>query len=196
VPKKKKSKQQNKTKSKPKNLPRRKTSIPKPAQTNTFSYKKLVAGFGSVLSIFLAVVSFYSFYPKISISPMGVTSSKSALSTQFQIENTGFFTINNLHVTSIINKAVIGPESYHNYILNSVNSPNFRVFELKPGEKDTLPLSKSARTTADISSADIQWEISYKIAKLPFLGVFHFSQRFKSITNETGEVIWNPVTLD
>ena len=128
---------------------------------------------------------------------MELLSPANAFSTQFEINNTGYLDASDIRPNWQINDAKINSARAKNATMFDVGieADSVIIPRLKAGEKSIYPLNVNDFIGIEReplpSSADITINASYKIRILPFLGVFKYSQRFVSITNNAGQVQWN-----
>lgn len=144
-----------------------------------------------------SAATFYALEPRLQISPAGMLVEASALSTQFEIKNDGFLDAFISDISCRIGKTSIKSSVFRNLQVNdntiSMLHPDLKV--LRGGEKSSLPLNRELYFSGTYSSSgEVDWIVAYQVRILPFLGSFHYSQKFESITNISGNVIWNAVS--
>ena len=160
-----------------------------------FQNNKTLTSFCTLIGLCAAIATFYALIPKLQISPAGMLAETSAFSTQFEIKNDGYLAANFTDISCRIGTATFNNGHMSGIATDNEFHPNFpKLKTLKGGEKSSLPLDQEIDIGQGQSMADVTWSISYKICIVPFLGIFHYSQRFESKTNYAGNIVWNAVS--
>lgn len=162
-------------------------------------YTKLILGaIVSVLGVAASLLALYQLAPKMHIRPSGLLNPQHPFSTQFELSNEGELSAVNVILGCDMGDAKMS-EGYKNLHVQGIELVNqsLSIPKLRGDEMATFPLNQATSYFPGIDlsagSADITVMVSYKIQLLPFLGVFHYKQRFITVTNYNGEIQWNPV---
>jgi len=146
----------------------------------------------SLIGLVAACVQIYTCLPRFSVAPIGLLSPANAFSTQFEIANMGFMDARDLKTSWGIkeSRSKIGGL---NLEISDLGLENLHenIPKLDAGERATLAFNNIIQFGQSPTVADITLFVTYKIKLLPFIGEFHYQQRFIAATNYSGSIQWN-----
>jgi len=160
---------------------------------------KILASFVGAVGFLASVAGLYTLSPRFDIRPSFLLSPSNPFSTQFELANNGYLDAVDIVSIWYFPEAASGSK----YGQKSAEKVGFTTLAdnvkiIRGGEKCMIPMAINSFMDAERSdnagSATVEVKIEYKIKIIPLLK-FKYSQGFKSITNNAGQVQWNSAIL-
>mgnify|MGYP003393247610 CR=1 FL=1 len=155
-----------------------------------------------VLTVVPAILAYFWFIPKISVSPTFSVNQQNILSTQFKVSNDGNTDIKDVESSiaickiktsvggQIVGSQVNGNCDFKNRLKEPNTKENKRVPIMKRGEINTVQFPSNFIIGDGIDFADLAVVVNYK---LPFLSFWAWEQlfRFTTVKDADGALHWN-----
>ena len=149
-------------------------------------YKGIVA-----ISVLVSLIGFvFLVYPRLTITP-GITVVKlNPFYTPFVLSNDGYLPIKEIEFTCGLGGVTLRNNKQPTFSNFGVQIANTGISSLSASESTSIEFNRIFNQEMPIASADIEVLVSYK----PFLVPFRLSksQRFKTMLNYNGELVWTP----